>query len=141
MPHQVGVRVEFAAELMAMGLRMTVKLHGHFIIITIDMINAYNEIKRKAMMGAHNKHVNLRRTVPFWRAKLAPTAKLWAGKESLDYSEGLVQGSPISSSGFSYTIDGHVKEADRKLTEHGGCARFGMDDGYLVGPPEVVSGS
>ncbi len=49
-----------------------------------------------------------------------------------------MQGSPISSSGFSYTIDGHVKEADRKLGEHGGCARFGMDDGYLVGPPEVV---
>jgi hypothetical protein len=31
-----------------------------------------------------------------------------------------------------------VKEAGRKLAEHGGCARFKMDDGYLVGPPEVV---
>ncbi len=25
-----------------------------------------------------------------------------------------------------------------KLVEHGGCARFGMDDGYMIGPREVV---
>ncbi len=55
----------------------------------------------------------------------------------MEHHEGLVQGSPISSSGFSFTIHNHVKEADRKLTEHGGCARFGMDDGYMIGPKEV----
>jgi hypothetical protein len=140
MPQQVGVGVKFAAELLAMGLRMTMKLNGRFIIITIDMVNAYNEIKRDAVVGAHSRHIILKKTVTFWRAKLGPTSKLWAGKESLDHSEGLVQGSPISSSGFSYTIDGQLKEADRKLAMHGGCARFGMDDGYLVGPHEVVFG-
>jgi len=31
-----------------------------------------------------------------------------------------------------------VKEADKRLAELGGCARFGMDDGYMIGPPEVV---
>jgi hypothetical protein len=24
------------------------------------------------------------------------------------------------------------------MVEHGGCARFGMDDGYMMGPKEVV---
>ncbi len=24
------------------------------------------------------------------------------------------------------------------MVEHGGCARFGMDDGYMIGPKEVV---
>ena len=24
------------------------------------------------------------------------------------------------------------------MAELGGCARFGMDDGYMIGPPEVV---
>jgi len=28
--------------------------------------------------------------------------------------------------------------ADRRLAEVGGCARFGMDDGYLVGPREII---
>jgi hypothetical protein len=31
-----------------------------------------------------------------------------------------------------------VREADGKLTAAGGCARVGMDDGYMVGPREVV---
>jgi hypothetical protein len=94
MPQQVGVGVKFAAELLAMGLRMTMKMHRGFIIITIDMVNAYNEIKRSAVMEAHFRHHSLKRAVTFWRAKLGPTAKLWAGKESLDHNEGLVQGSP-----------------------------------------------
>ena len=56
----------------------------------------------------------------------------------MEHDEGLVQGSPISSSGFSFTIDGVVKKAGEKLAAVGGCPRFGMDDGYLVGPPEIV---
>jgi len=56
----------------------------------------------------------------------------------MEHHEGLVRGSPISSSGFSFTIHNRVKEADRRLMELGGCARFGMDDGYMIGPPEVV---
>ena len=51
-----------------------------------------------------------------------------------------MQGPPTSSSDFSYTIHDKVKEADRKLAEHGGCARFGMDDGYMIGPKEVICG-
>ncbi len=59
----------------------------------------------------------------------------------MKYQEGLVHESPISSSGFSFTVDGKVKEADGKLVEHGGSARFGMDDGYMVGPLEVIFNS
>jgi hypothetical protein len=109
-----------------------------FINVSIDMINAYNEIKRAAVMDSHSRHTHMRRTVPFWRAKLGPTSKPWARKDNMDHHEGLVQGSPISSSRFSFTINDRVKKADGKLTGHGGYARFGMDDGYMVGPPEVV---
>ena len=56
----------------------------------------------------------------------------------MEYKEGQVHGSPTSSSGFSYTIHDKVKEADKKLAEYGGCARFGMDDGYLIGPKAVI---
>ncbi len=56
----------------------------------------------------------------------------------MEHHEGLVQGSPTSSSGFSFTIHDKVKEADMRLGEYGGCARFGMDDGFMIGPKEVV---
>jgi hypothetical protein len=56
----------------------------------------------------------------------------------MEHHEGLVQGSPISSSGFSYTIGKRIKEADARLGAFGGCARFGMDGNYMVGPPKVV---
>ncbi len=38
----------------------------------------------------------------------------------MDFKYGLVQGSPTSSSSFSYAIHGKVKEADMKLAKHGG---------------------
>ncbi len=66
--------------------------------------------------------------VPYWRANLGPVAKIWEGKDTMEYKEGLQQGSPTSSSGFSYTIHDKVKRADKRLVEYGGCARFGMGD-------------
>ena len=72
------------------------------------------------------------------RSKLGPTSKPWAGVYYMEHHEDLVQGSPISSSGFSFTIHDKVKEADMRLVELGGCARFGTDDGYMIGPPELV---
>ena len=39
---------------------------------------------------------------------------------------------------FLYTIHEKVKRAYRRLVEYGGCARFGMNDGYMMGPMEVV---
>ena len=65
MPQHVGVGFKFAADLLAMGLRMTLHLHRGFIIISIDMVNAYNKIKRAAVMDSHSRHIYLRRMVPF----------------------------------------------------------------------------
>jgi len=56
----------------------------------------------------------------------------------MEHHEGLVQGSPISSSGFSFTLHVRVKEVDGRLVELGGCARFRMDNGDMRGPPELV---
>ncbi len=113
-------------------------LHEGFILVIIDITNAHNEIKRAALMGAHKRHKRFTRWVPFWRAKLRPTANLWVGSDFMEHHEGLVQGSPMSLSGFSFAIHDKLKEADRRLVEVGGYARFGMDDGYMIEPPEVV---
>ncbi len=74
MPQHVGVGVKFAAELLAIGLRMTMQIHAGFFIISIDMVNAFNEIKRAAMLDAHNRHITLKREVPFWTEGLPPNS-------------------------------------------------------------------
>jgi hypothetical protein len=138
LPQQLGVGVKYAAELLVMGLRMTLHRNDDFIILGVDISNAYCELMRASVVERHMESEKMRGMVPYWRAKLGPNAKLWAGADYMDYMEGLVQGSPTSSSGFSFTIHDKVKEADRRLAEVGGCARFGMDDGYMVGPKEII---
>ena len=65
MPHQVGINVKFAAELLAMGLGMVLHLRGGFILINIDIVNAYTEIKRIAYVGAHMRHTHFVKWVPY----------------------------------------------------------------------------
>ena len=136
LPQQVGVGVKYAAEHLVMDLRMTLHENEDFIIISTDISNAYCELMRASVVDMHMDSEKMRGMVPYWRAKLGPNAKLWAGEDYMEYMEGLVQGSPTSSSGFSFTIHDKVKEADKRLAEYGGCARFGMDDEYLIGPTE-----
>ncbi len=64
-PQHVGVGVKFAAELLAMGLRMVLHLHGGFIIISIDITNAYNEIKRATVLGAHKRNTFFQKWIPY----------------------------------------------------------------------------
>ena len=79
MPQHVGVGVKFMAELLAMGLMMVLHLRGGFILLNIDITNAYNEIKRAKVVGAHMRHTHFVKWVPYWRSKLGPTSKPWAG--------------------------------------------------------------
>ncbi len=64
MPQQVGLGVEFAAELLAMGLKMVLHLRGGFILINIDIVNAYNEIKRVSVVDAHMRRTHFVKWVP-----------------------------------------------------------------------------
>ena len=138
MPQQLGVGMKYATELLVTGLRMTLHRNEDFVILSVDISNAYCEVMRASVVERHMDNEKMRGMLPYWRAKLGPNSKLWTGADNMDYMEGLVQRSPTSSSGFSYTIHDKVKEADKRLAECGGCAWFGMDDGYLIGPKEVI---
>jgi hypothetical protein len=138
MPRKLGVGAKFDVELLVMGLEMIIGMKKDFILIIVDIANAFCEVMRASVIERHMEHNKFRGMVPYWRAKLGPTTTLWAGTYTMEYSEGLVHGSSTSSSGFSYTIHEDVKRAISRLVECGGCARFGMDDGYIFGPKEVV---
>ena len=48
------------------------------------------------------------------------------------------QGCSLGSAGYCVGIHPEVRELDEELRASGGAARFDMDDGYAVGPPELV---
>ena len=53
-------------------------------------------------------------------------------------SEGTAQGDPLSAPYFNVAWQKYVRELNQTLVEYGGMAKFGMDDGYAVGPPEII---
>ena len=65
LPQHFGVGVEFAAELLAMGIKMILHVTPDNIVISIDLKNAYNAIWRAAVVERHYTHKTLRRTVPY----------------------------------------------------------------------------
>ena len=89
LPHQLGVDVKFAAELLAMGIRMTLHVRPDGILISIDLKIAYNAIWMEAVIGRHRGHKMLMRTLPYWRAKLGPRSPIWADGITLWGDDGL----------------------------------------------------
>jgi hypothetical protein len=132
------VGVKFAAELLAMGIKMTLHIMPDHILVSIDIKNAYNTMRRAAILERHRVHMTKRRAITLRRAKLGPRSHIWSKDSTLRGDGGLHQGSPTSGPAFAFTIHTFVKEADRKLEATGGYVRFGMDDGYFVGPRKVV---
>ena len=90
MPQQSGVGVKYAAELLAMGMRMTLHRNEDFIILSVDISNAYCEVTRASVVERHMESERMRGMVPYWMAKLGPNSKLWAGLDNMDYMEALV---------------------------------------------------
>ena len=53
-------------------------------------------------------------------------------------AEGETQGDPKAGAFFCVAIQPHVRELCGAVREVGGVGVFGMDDGYVVGPGNVV---
>ena len=53
MPHQLEVGVKFTAELLVMGLRMTLHTKPDFIIVGVDISNAFCEVMRARVIERH----------------------------------------------------------------------------------------
>lgn len=64
---------------------------------------------------------------------LESCGEIWVESE-----EGLCQGDPTAVPFFCVAWHKFVRKLDAVLAEVGGLARFGNDDGYLIGPASVV---
>ena len=103
------------------------------------MKNAFNEVSRASIIQALEEEPSLSHLAWHAASTLAPSCGLEAGGVKWGGSaEGTAQGDPLSAPYFNVAWQKFVRELDKTLAAYGGMAKFGMDDGYAMGPPEVV---
>ena len=72
-----------------MGIKRILHVTPNNVLINIDLKNAYNAIWRTSVIERHQTHMTMRRTVPYWRAKLGPQAPICAEDNTLWGDDGL----------------------------------------------------
>merc|ERR1712012_1273788 len=109
------------------------------VVAKVDVRNAHNEIWRSAIISALEAEPTLQHLAWFAAVVLAPSTGLKTGGQLWGtQGEGETQGDPKASAFFATAIQRAVCQFDEELQVAGGKARFGNDDGYGCGPPDVV---
>ena len=148
-PQQLAVGISGGISVLVFGVRCLLELHPGFVVVRLDLRNGFNAVARAAMLRRMAEQPRLAHLVPFMHALLhAPTDLFVSVAERLfggaigggrgDSHEGTQQGFAVSSGAFSVAIQPELRALDEELATYGGSARAIMDDGYAVGPPEVV---
>ena len=137
-PQQLGMSVAGGAKLVH-SVRMKLEQNPSFICVKCDLANAFNDMSRARMVEGLEEEDSLKHLASHAATLYAPASglesrgSLWGESE-----EGGTQGDPESGPYFCVGMHKYVKKADQKLAEHDGMARFGWDDGYLVGEAAEV---
>ena len=132
-PQQLGMSVAGGAKLVH-SVRMKLEQNPNFICVKCDLANAFNEMSRARMVEGLEEDDSLKHLACHAATLYAPASglesrgTLWGESE-----EGGTQGDPESGPYFCVSMHKYVKKADQKLAVNNGMARFGWDDGYLVG--------
>ena len=137
-PEQLALTKAGGAKLVHQ-VRMLSKMNPGMVVVKVDMRNAHNEVSRAAVLEALEREPSLRHlawhqaTCQASHTGLESGGKLWGWA-----GEGQSQGDPEASAWFCVAWHLEVRELNAILSAHGGMARFGNDDGYLIGPADVV---
>ena len=140
-PQQLAVGVANGDGILVHGIRLLMeKLGDDAVAVHLDVKNAYNDVRRVALLRRHQNIPDLADVMPTLIAALGSEASLVVdGRVGLVSSaEGIQQGSPLSTPDFCVSIHPEVIAADAELSAKGGAVRFYADDGYLVGLPADV---
>ena len=137
-PEQLAMSISGGGKLV-FSIRMLAEERPNFIVVKIDMKNAFNEVARASIIEALQEDPSLSHLAWHAAATLAPSCGLESsGRRWGSSSEGTAQGDPLSAPYFNVAWQKYVRILNSTLAEHGGMAKFGMDDGYAIGPPDVV---
>ena len=137
-PQQICCTQAGAAVLVT-SVRSLSEARRDFIVVKLDIKNAFNEIARRAIIQTLDSEPTLRHLAFFAAITLAAAGGLeFGGVKWGEAEEGGTQGAPEMAPWFCVAIHPMVRRLDGAVKAAGGLARFGMDDGYVVGPKEIV---
>ena len=137
-PQQLALSVGGAAKLVN-SVRMLCEANPDFICVKGDVKNAFNSASRAEILRVLEGEESLRHLV--WHAALtlsSPSALESGGKVWGEAAEGVIQGDPESGSYFCVAWHPHIRVLDRELAAVGGAVKAGMDDIFVIGPPDVL---
>jgi len=118
---------------------VTLEKNPDWVCVKLDVQNAHNSISRAAVVAALEAEPSLRHiALHFATANAMPTGLETGGKLWGEAEDGLIQGCPLSGGFFCVGWHRDVRELDTELATEGGSSVFGNDDGYLLGPPDIV---
>ena len=137
-PQQLAFSEAGGAKLVQ-SVRMLSEANEDFIVIKMDIKNAFNSVSRARVLEVMEQEESLRHLVWHAAQTLAPPCTLESGGRRWgEACEGTTQGDPESSDYFSIAWHPQVRELDSTLARVGGAAKAGMDDLYAVRPAEIV---
>ena len=120
-------------------VRTMLETERDFICVRMDIRNAYNEMSRAATIQALQMEPSLQHLAHFAAITLAPVGGLESGGKLWgEAAEGETQGDPASTALFCVGLQPSAVKLDTECKEGGGLARFGADDGFAIGPAEIV---
>ena len=110
------------------GIRFLLEVHPDWVVVRLDLRNAYNELKRSQMVERLASVDHVRDLAPVvWATYSAESEVYWVGANGLERAffaseEGAQQGDGLASAGFCVAIHPEVRLLDEELRAHGGTA-------------------
>ena len=120
-------------------VRMVLEQNPTWVCVALDVKNAHNAISRAAVVKRLEAVPELRHLAQHVATCLAAHHVVESGGEKITCAgQGLCQGDCEASGCFCVGWHPEVININNALQPSGGLAIFGNDDGYAIGPAEVV---
>ena len=108
-PQQVAIGNPSGISLVVFGVRALLELHPDWVVVRLDLWNAFNEIKRAIVMQRLQESEDLQCLVPLFWASHIGSSKIYLASDGLQEApfsseEGVQQGDGPSSAGFCVGI-------------------------------------
>ena len=144
-PVQIGAAEHGAAKLVH-RTRVTYESRPDFIVLEIDITNAFNATKRREILRRLRESSAMKHLRGFVGKILRHKYQICLNGRRVQREdgthvlseEGVVQGDPLSSPLFTNTIQREVQAMNDILQPLGGCATAGADDVFVTGPADEV---
>ena len=143
-PSQFSVGTNGGGSQLIMAITLLLEANPDWVIIALDISNAFNEIQRHSILEQLWKNIELR---PLWNYNFRNM--MISGFIGLGYGpfmktatyqmdEGVKQGNMEAMTTFCIGINQANKSTHDSLQEKDGIILSGADDTYILGPPEIA---